>query len=62
MKRKDERSARVLARELVRTRATVARMYASKAQMNSVIMHLNENLGARCAALVAALSLIALAR
>ena len=47
MKRKDERSARVLARELVRTRATVARMYASKAQMNSVIMHLNENLGAR---------------
>ncbi len=45
MKRQDVRSARVLARELVRTRATVSRMYASKAQMNSVTMHLNENLG-----------------
>jgi hypothetical protein len=46
MKRNDVRSAKVLARELVRTRATVGRMYASKAQMNSVTMHLNENLGA----------------
>jgi hypothetical protein len=46
VKRSDVRSARVLARELVRTRATVSRMYASKAQMNSVTMHLNENLGA----------------
>jgi division protein CdvB (Snf7/Vps24/ESCRT-III family) len=36
----------VLALELLRTRKAVTRLHASKAQMNSVCMHLNENIGA----------------
>ena len=46
LKRGDARSARVLAKELVRTRAAVSRLHASRAQMNSVSLHLSENLGA----------------
>lgn len=38
---------RVLALELLRSRKAVTRLYTSKAQMNSVSMHLTENLGAR---------------
>ena len=47
-KRGDKRSMTVLARELLRTRKVVTRLYTSKAQMNSVTLHLNENLGACC--------------
>ena len=53
LKRNDVRNARVLALELVRSRGAVARLYQSKAQLNSVSLQLNENLGARrhgCAA------------
>ena len=38
----------VLAKELLRSRKAVTRLYTSKAQMNSVTLHLNENLGAWC--------------
>ena len=37
----------VLALELLRTRKAVSRLHTSKAQMNSVSLHLNENLGAQ---------------
>ena len=46
LKRNDVRNARVLALELVRSRGAVARLYQSKAQLNSVSLQLNENLGA----------------
>ena len=45
-KRGDKRSMVVLAKELLRSRKAVTRLYTSKAQMNSVTLHLNENLGA----------------
>jgi hypothetical protein len=45
LKRNDVRNARVLALELVRSRGAVARLYQSKAQLNSVSLQLNENLG-----------------
>jgi charged multivesicular body protein 3 len=44
LNRGDARSARVLAKELVRTLAAVSRLHASRAQMNSVSLHLSENL------------------
>jgi charged multivesicular body protein 3 len=47
-KRGDKHSMVVLAKELLRSRKAVTRLYTSKAQMNSVTLHLNENLGARC--------------
>ena len=50
LKRNDVRNARVLALELVRSRGAVARLYQSKAQLNSVSLQLNENLGAHRAA------------
>jgi len=43
-KRNDIASARILAKELVRSRQTVTRLHTNKAQMNSVTMHLSENL------------------
>ena len=46
-KRGDRRSMSVLALELLRTRKAVSRLHTSKAQMNSVSLHLNENLGAQ---------------
>ena len=49
-KRGDKRSMSVLALELLRTRKAVSRLHTSKAQMNSVSLHLNENLGAQASA------------
>jgi division protein CdvB (Snf7/Vps24/ESCRT-III family) len=40
---------KVLALEVLRTRKAVERLHTSKAQMNSVSLHLNENLGERSA-------------
>lgn len=49
-KRGDKRSMNVLALELLRTRKAVERLHTSKAQMNSITLHLNENLGASACA------------
>ena len=43
-KRNDNNSARILAKEIVRSKKAVARLYTNKAHMNSVSMHLRENL------------------
>eukprot|EP01117_Protostelium_nocturnum_P008391 TRINITY_DN2998_c0_g1_i1.p1 TRINITY_DN2998_c0_g1~~TRINITY_DN2998_c0_g1_i1.p1 ORF type:complete len:205 (-),score=97.75 TRINITY_DN2998_c0_g1_i1:42-656(-) len=43
-KKGDMKSAKVLAREIVRSRAAKNRIYTSKAQMNSVSMQLSQNL------------------
>ena len=43
-KRNDLRSMRLLAKEVVASRKTVARLYQNKAQMNSVSMMLSEQL------------------
>ena len=45
-KRNDLRSMRLLAKEVVASRKTVARLYQNKAQMNSVSMMLSEQLAA----------------
>jgi division protein CdvB (Snf7/Vps24/ESCRT-III family) len=45
-KKGDQASARVLARELVRSRRAVDRIHTSKAQLNSVSMQLTNQLGA----------------
>lgn len=50
MKRNDVASAKILARELVRARRTVGRLHQNKAQMNSVSLHLRENLAMHRAA------------
>lgn len=42
-KRNDMGSAKALARELVRSRQTVNRLYENKAQLNSISMHLGES-------------------
>ncbi|XP_050214939.1 vacuolar protein sorting-associated protein 24 homolog 1-like [Mercurialis annua] len=42
-KRNDMGSAKVLAKEIVRSRKTVNRLYENKAQMNSISMHLGES-------------------
>lgn len=42
-KRNDMGSAKALAKELVRSRKTVNRLYENKAQMNSISMHLGES-------------------
>nr|XP_027125825.1 vacuolar protein sorting-associated protein 24 homolog 1-like [Coffea arabica] len=42
-KRNDMGSAKSLAKELVRSRKTVNRLYENKAQMNSISMHLGES-------------------
>ncbi|KAL5146695.1 Vacuolar protein sorting-associated protein 24 1 [Glycine soja] len=44
-KRNDMGSAKALAKELVRSRQTVNRLYENKAQMNSISMHLGESVG-----------------
>ena len=44
MKKGDKESAKVLAKELVRSRKAKERMYESKAQLNSVAMQLQQNL------------------
>ncbi|KAL5191463.1 Vacuolar protein sorting-associated protein 24 1 [Glycine soja] len=44
-KRNDMGSAKALAKELVRSRKTVNRLYENKAQMNSISMHLGESVG-----------------
>ena len=43
-KRGDMKSAKILAKELVHSRRTVARLYENKAQLNSINMQLKENL------------------
>lgn len=43
-KRGDINSARILAKEIVRSKKAVGRLYTNKAHMNSVSMHLRENL------------------
>ena len=45
-KKGDQASARLLARELVRSRKAVSRLHTSKAQLNSVSMQLGNQLGA----------------
>ncbi|OAY38085.1 vacuolar protein sorting-associated protein 24 homolog 1 isoform X1 [Manihot esculenta] len=42
-KRNDMGSAKALAKEIVRSRKTVNRLYENKAQMNSISMHLGES-------------------
>ncbi|OMP02415.1 Snf7 [Corchorus olitorius] len=42
-KRNDMGSAKALAKEIVRSRRTVNRLYENKAQMNSISMHLGES-------------------
>ncbi|KAJ4732507.1 Charged multivesicular body protein 3 [Rhynchospora pubera] len=44
-KRNDMASAKSLAKELVRSRRAVTRLYENKAQLNSVSMHLGELVG-----------------
>ena len=39
-KTKDAATCRVLAKEIVHTRKAVAKMYTTKAQINSVVMHM----------------------
>ena len=46
-KKGDNSTARILARELVRSRKAVDRLHTSKAQLNSVSMQLSNQLGAR---------------
>ncbi|WVZ03833.1 hypothetical protein V8G54_024639 [Vigna mungo] len=46
-KRNDMGSAKALAKELVRSKKTVNRLYENKAQMNSISMHLGESVGER---------------
>ncbi|GKV08377.1 hypothetical protein SLEP1_g20011 [Rubroshorea leprosula] len=45
-KRNDMGSAKALAKEIVRSRRTVNRLYENKAQLNSISMHLGESVGA----------------
>lgn len=49
-KRGDPASAKVMAKELVRSRKVVNRLQISKVQLNSVVMQMQENYGARRAA------------
>ncbi|KAL6970643.1 hypothetical protein U1Q18_030337, partial [Sarracenia purpurea var. burkii] len=44
-KRNDMGSAKALAKEIVRSRQTVERLYQNKAQLNSISMHLGESVG-----------------
>ena len=46
-KRGDTATAKLLAKEVVRSRRAVNRMHTSKAQMNSVVMQMENQLGAR---------------
>ena len=46
-KRNDTSTAKMLAKEIVRSRKAVNRMHTSKAQMNSVVMQMENQLGAR---------------
>ena len=39
--------AKILAKELIQSRKATSKLYASKAQMNSVIMSMQEQLGIR---------------
>ena len=48
-KRGDTATAKLLAKEIVRSRKAVSRLHTSKAQMNSVMMQMENQLGA-CAA------------
>ncbi|KAK6776421.1 hypothetical protein RDI58_027422 [Solanum bulbocastanum] len=44
-KRNDMGSAKALAKEIVRSKKTVNRLYENKAQLNSISMHLGESVG-----------------
>ena len=46
-KRGDLSTAKMLAKEIVRSRKAVLRLHATKAQMNSVVMQMEQQLGAR---------------
>ena len=46
VKRGDTSTAKMLAKEIVRSRKATARLYTSKAQMNSVVMQMQNQLGA----------------
>ena len=46
-KRGDTQTCKMLAKEIVRSRKAVNRMHTSKAQMNSVVMQMENQLGAR---------------
>ena len=46
-KRGDSGTCKLLAKEVVRSRKAVNRMHTSKAQMNSVVMQMENNLGER---------------
>ncbi len=45
-KRGDTQTCKMLAKEVVRSRKAVTRMHTSKAQMNSVVMQMENQLGA----------------
>ncbi|KAH7542919.1 vacuolar protein sorting-associated protein 24 homolog 1 [Ziziphus jujuba] len=47
-KRNDMVSAKALAKEIVRSRKTVTRLYENKAQLNSISMHLGESVAIAC--------------
>lgn len=47
-KRGDTGTCKMLAKEVVRSRKAVNRMHTSKAQMNSVVMQMENQLGAHC--------------
>lgn len=44
-KRKDTASCKILAKEIVRSRKARDRIYTSKAQLNSLVMHMQQQLG-----------------
>ena len=46
VKRGDTSTAKMLAKEIVRSRKATARLYTSKAQMNSVVMQMQNQMGA----------------
>ena len=45
-KRGDTATAKLLAKEIVRSRKAVSRLHTSKAQMNSVVMQMQNQMGA----------------
>ena len=53
-KRGDTQTCKMLAKEVVRSRKAVSRMHTSKAQMNSVVMQMENQLGAQHAITCAA--------
>ena len=48
-KRSDTATCKMLAKEVVRSRKVQTRLHTSKAQMNSVVMQMENQLGKRCA-------------